>query len=48
MYLDRTQAFDNVFYLSITDNGTSKSVMCDVIKIHLKGRDERRSGKGNP
>ena len=25
-----------------------KSVMCDVIKIRLKRRDERRSGKGNP
>ena len=23
-------------------------VMCDVIKIRLKGREERRSGKGNP
>ena len=22
--------------------------MCDVIKMRLKGRDGRRSGKGNP
>ena len=28
--------------------GTAGSVMCDVIKIRLKGKDERRSGKGNP
>ena len=25
-----------------------ESVMCDVTKIRLKRRDERRSGKGNP
>ena len=24
------------------------SVMCDVIKIHQKRKDERRSEKGNP
>ena len=27
---------------------TAESVMCDVIKISLKRKDERRSGKGNP
>ena len=27
---------------------TAESVMCDVIKICLKRKDERRSGKGNP
>ena len=28
--------------------GTAESVMCDVIKIRLKRKNERRSGKGNP
>ena len=27
---------------------TAESVMCDFIKISLKRKDERRSGKGNP
>ena len=27
---------------------TAESGMCDVIKIRLKRKDERRSGKGNP
>ena len=26
----------------------TESVMCDVKKISLKRKDERRSGKGNP
>ena len=28
--------------------GTAESVMCDVINISLKEKDESRSGKGNP
>ena len=28
--------------------GDTESVMCDVIKIYLKWKDERRSRKGNP
>ena len=28
--------------------GDTESVMCDVIKIRLKRKNERRSGKGNP
>ena len=39
------------FYLAFggfPQNGTAESVMCDVIKICLKRKDERRSGKGNP
>ena len=28
--------------------GYTESCMCDVIKILLKSKDERRSGKGNP
>ena len=29
-------------------SGTAGSVMCDVIKICLKRKGERKSGKGNP
>ena len=32
----------------VTYVGDTESVMCDVIKILLKRKDERRSGKGNP
>ena len=28
--------------------GNTENVMCDVIKIRLKRKDERRSGKENP
>ena len=31
--------------LDMTKAGYAESVMCDVIKIRLKGKDERRSGK---
>ena len=30
------------------DSEAMESVMCGVIKIRLKRRDERRNGKGNP
>ncbi len=29
-------------------NGDTESIMCDVIKIRQKWKDERRSGKGIP
>ena len=29
---------------SLSGKGTAESVMCDVIKIHLKRKDGRRSG----
>ena len=38
----------NAILQLMPSNGTTESVMCDVIKICLKRKDERRSGKGNP
>ena len=35
-------------YISKLPKGDTESVMCDVIKMRLKRKDERRSGKGNP
>ena len=32
----------------VSIDGTAESVMCDVIKLRLKRKDERRSGKGTP
>ena len=38
-------AAHKIFFIS---EEALESVMCDVIKIRLKRRDERGSGKGNP
>ena len=38
----------NAILQLMPSNGAAEFVMCDVIKIRLKGKDERRSGKGNP
>ena len=38
-------------FISITGDyfyEIAKNVTCDVIKIRLKRKDDRRSGKGNP
>ena len=51
MFLKKRNNFINSQFkskLSIKEIlGTAESVMCDVIKIRLKGRDERRNRKEN-
>ncbi len=39
---------NQIYSKNIKFNEALESVMCDVIKIHVKRRDDRGSGKGNP
>ena len=37
-----------ILVLCVPESGDAESVMCDVIKIHIKKKYKRRSRKGKP